>query len=88
MNFEQDKEFIKYYIKNVLEDLKPMIVELSKTHQYHEIKQVFMNHINKVEFNKFCNLVDVDYYLIYLCCYVNTVPEYFLYKLECKYYQK
>ena len=53
----KNKEFIKDYVKSVIEDLGPMIETLMDegNHSDDELEQIFLNHINRTEFNRFCD---------------------------------
>lgn len=70
MNYQENKEFIKYYVKDVIEDLGPMMKTLIESVKYtdRELEKIFLDHINKEEFKRFCDIfndlsccIDEDY---------------------------
>lgn len=50
MNYEKNLEFIKYYVENVLLDMKPMIISLSKEtipiDRHYQVTTVIKNYSN------------------------------------------
>ncbi len=106
MNYEKNIEFIKYYVEDVLIDLKPMILSLSKEkisidrpytvkkyiecinynvsiefeeqhikienvpkYTNEEIYEIFMKHINVIEYVKFCRILKIGWDEIFLWAY-------------------
>ena len=98
MNYQKNKEFVEYYVENVLMDLLPMMKNVinesiieTKSYPYtveymnrktgiikieyyikikdekspkytdEEVKQIFFNHININEFDKFCKISYQNY---------------------------
>ena len=124
MNYQKNKEFVEYYVENVLMDLLPMmknvineyiietksypytikyinkengIVKIEtlikqvdeKRHIYtdEEVKQIFFNHTNINEFDKFCNILNIDYENIHIWFQKYDKQTYFYKLLEDKYKQ-
>ena len=58
MDYEKDKHFIEYYVESVIEDLGPMfeIIIYDGIYNYEGKKEIFLNHVNKTEFNRFCDI--------------------------------
>ena len=65
MDYEKNREFIKDYVSSVIEDLGPMIETLMDegNHTDNELEQIFLDHVSKTEFNRFCDIYNdlVDY---------------------------
>ncbi len=98
MNSEEEKYFVDYYIENVLKDLQPMMYDIinsrveiyldcglkesSPKYNMEEAFKIFEKHINISEYNKFCNLLNIDWFCIYRWIIKDYPDKYFYYKLK------